>query len=241
MAKQGKKTQGKKTQGKKQGRTAYKGGLYAIGEAFIRGACKGIVTRSALVAHLVKTITAERKTVTEVPARLIKRYKTLAAYQGIEAVTSAASATATVLLSPRAVGDDQSKAKKGQILSGSGRGDCRGNFSAMGHLYFMAPLARKADKDGVKPEQRYRWGWRKEAVAAHSRPVTVTANQEVKASKTAKKAVKKTVAKKTVKAVAKKAVAKKATKKKATKKAVAKKTAPAAPAAKVEAKVEATA
>ena len=179
-------------QGRKQGRSAYKGGLYAIGEAFIRGICKGIVTRSALVAHLAKAIRANRKDATKVPN--MRKKASLKEYTSDERILSAAGNTATVLLSPRAVGSDQSKAKKGQILSESGRGDCRGNFSAMGHLYFMEPLARKADKDGNKPEQRFRWGWRKEALPPHVRPVT--ASDEVASKKTAKADAKKTVAKK---------------------------------------------
>ena len=204
--KQGK--QGK--QGKTQGKTAYTGGLYAIGEAFIRSTCKGIVTRSALVAHLADAIRVNRKDVTKVPT--MRKKATLKEYMSDERILSAAGNTATVLLSPREVGKDQSKAKKGQILSESGRGDCRGNFSAMGCLYFMQLLNRKTDKDGNKEEQKYRWGWRKEALAKHVRPVTDT--QEVKAAKTSKTATKvvaktaKTAktAKKTVKATAKKTV-----------------------------------
>jgi hypothetical protein len=240
MAKQGNKAQGNKAQGKKQGnkqgRHAYTGGLYAMAEAFIRGTCKGIVTRSALVAHLAKAIRAERKDVTVVPK--MRKTATLAQYKSEERILSAAGNTATVILSPRAVGSDQAKAKKGQILSESGRGDCRGNFSARGHVYFMATLARKADKDGNKPEQRYRWGWRKEALDILTRPVT--ASTEVVAKKVAKKAVKKVAKKAVAKKTVKKAVAKKKVAKKAVKKVVAKKATPAAP-AKVEAKVEATA
>ena len=240
--KQGQKSQGQKKQG---GRSAYTSGLYAIGEAFIRGTCKGIVTKSALVAHLATAIKAERKAVTEVPNRLKKLYKTVADYTSAEAINSAAIATATVLLSPREVGADQSKATKGQILSGTGRGDCRGNFSAKGELYFMTPLARNADKDGVKPEQRFRWNWRKEALAPHSRPVTE--GQEVKATKAAKPVKVKTPAKakavKVVKAKAAKAAkpAKaKAKKVKATKVVEAKVEAPVAPVEAPAAPIEAT-
>jgi hypothetical protein len=57
-------------------------------------------------------------------------------------------ADVTVLLSPR----KESK-----------RGDCRGNISAQGHLYFMQKLNR-ATKMGVKEPQRYMLRWREVAL-----------------------------------------------------------------------------
>lgn len=62
----------------------------------------------------------------------------------------AAAATVTVLFSPR--------------LS-SKRGDCRGNMSAQGHLYFAERFAKK---DG---EYRFRLRWRKEPLEPLKRSV----------------------------------------------------------------------
>jgi hypothetical protein len=62
-----------------------------------------------------------------------------------------AKASVTVVMSPR---------------ESSERGDCRGNFSAMGHIYFLKPLKRKflKDADGketeVKEEQRFQLKFR---------------------------------------------------------------------------------
>lgn len=152
---------------------AYSRGQYLSGEGFIRKAMKGIVTFMQLVEF----------------------YRSK---EGGSKTISQAKATATVLLSPRQAAEDQSKAKKGQIISVNGRGDCRGNFSAAGEVYFMEPLTRKV-VDGAKEPQRFRWNWRKVELASHARPVS-----EVKSEKTSKKA-KKTV--KTVQAKARKAKA----------------------------------
>jgi hypothetical protein len=62
----------------------------------------------------------------------------------------AAAATVTVLFSPR--------------LS-SKRGDCRGNMSSQGHLYFAERFAKK---DG---EYRFRLRWRKESLEPFKRSV----------------------------------------------------------------------
>lgn len=62
------------------------------------------------------------------------------------------------------------------------KGDCRGNASAKGHLYYFAKLKRQADKDGNKEEQRYRFHWRKDVLE----PKTRTANEgKVESKKTA--------------------------------------------------------
>ena len=132
--------------------TKYHGGFAAMKS-------QKIMTRSALVAILIGAIEAARKTVTEVPAHLKKRYKNLAAFKTDEAILKAASATATVLLSPRAVAEDQSKVKKGQILSVTGRGDCRGNASSMGHISYVEPLKKKQGE-----ETRFRLRFRNEVL-----------------------------------------------------------------------------
>ena len=54
----------------------------------------------------------------------------------------------TVVLSPRADGIS----KRG--------GDCRGNLSAQGHIYFMDKLKKKKGED-----QKFRLRWRKEVLA----------------------------------------------------------------------------
>ena len=63
-------------------------------------------------------------------------------------------------------------ASVGVILSPreTSKGDCRGNASAKGHLYYFAKLKRKPDANGKKEEQRYRFFWRKEALAIKLRP-----------------------------------------------------------------------
>jgi len=88
-----------------------------------------------------------------------------------------------VVLSPRPVSENQSDAKPGQVLSDTGRGDCRGNFSSAGHLYAMERLPRKVGKDGKKEEQRMRLRWRSPALDPLKRPA-----DEVPASKTRTKA-----------------------------------------------------
>lgn len=82
----------------------------------------------------------------------------------------AAIATATVLLSPR---------EKGK------RGDCRGNLSAMGHLYFMQPLKKIKGE-----EKKFRLRWRTKALARrdYERPSVKAAKKEVKQEKAPAKA-----------------------------------------------------
>jgi len=76
----------------------------------------------------------------------------------------AANAAVTVILSPR-------KASK--------RGDCRGNISAQGHLYYMEKLPRQV-KAGVKDPQKFRLRWREVAMEPRTREVP----SEVKSAKT---------------------------------------------------------
>lgn len=71
---------------------------------------------------------------------------------------SAATATATVILSPR---------------ESSKRGDCRGNASAQGHLYFIEKLGKKAGES-----QKFRLRWR---TAPMEKLVVKTATSQVKA------------------------------------------------------------
>lgn len=68
------------------------------------------------------------------------------------------------------------KSSVGVILSPreTSKGDCRGNASAKGHLYYFAKLNRKADADGNKEEQRYRFHWRKDVLPAKTRKGTDT-------------------------------------------------------------------
>ena len=88
------------------------------------------------------------------------------------------------------------KASVGVVLSprqSSERGDCRGNFSAQGHLYFLARLKRKysKDEDGkeTKETQRYQLRWRKEPLPPFKREnkglteEEITQRAETKAAK----------------------------------------------------------
>jgi len=77
------------------------------------------------------------------------------------------------------------KAAVGVILSprqSSERGDCRGNFSAQGHLYYFLPLAKRKTKDDEGKEKaeelRLVLRWRTEALSAHTRPKAETVQQE---------------------------------------------------------------
>ena len=86
---------------------------------------------------------------------------------------SAAEATVTVLLSPRA---------EDAVRPGA---DCRGNASAAGHLYYAEKLEGR----------KYRLRWRSKAMEPRSRsakatkPVKAKASQKSPAKKTAKKTV----------------------------------------------------
>lgn len=68
---------------------------------------------------------------------------------------SEAGASVTVILSPRAA---------------DGRGDCRGNLSAQGHLYFAEPLAKAKGED-----RRFRFRTRAEPLEKRSRTADKTA------------------------------------------------------------------
>lgn len=138
-------------------------GTYAKLMAHVTGKCKGIITKTALIAYAIS---------------VLKK-------------TDTASASAVgVVLSPRE--------------EGTTKGDCRGNFSAMGHKYFFQPLKKKEGE-----EQAFRFRRRAKELEPHKRPVAAV---EVKATK---------------KATAAKAKAKVATKAKAKKKTAAKKAAEA--------------
>ena len=107
------------------------------------------------------------------------------ARQSLKLSEGAAEASVTVILSPRAE---------------STRGDCRGNISSAGHLYFIEKLSRKEVK-GVKGEQEYRLRWRVKPLQVKSRKASKKVSKKVK--KATKKVARKSPAKKTVKAPAK--------------------------------------
>lgn len=103
--------------------------------------------------------------------QIYTRSEVIAFLKSIGKSEGGASATATVMLSPR--------------LS-STRGDCRGNMSnPWGHLAYNDKFARKT-KDGVKEEQKFRFRYRKVALEANTRYNKVEV--EVKAEKVAAKA-----------------------------------------------------
>lgn len=87
----------------------------------------------------------------------------------------AATQSATVLLSPR---------------QKNGRGDCRGNLSARGEVYFVQPLNKIKGE-----EKRFRLRWRTKELnrREYERPSTIAMKKEVKQEKTSsKKAAEKT-------------------------------------------------
>jgi hypothetical protein len=85
----------------------------------------------------------------------------------------------------------------------STRGDCRGNISCQGHLYF-AELPKRKVVDGVKSEQKYRLRWRKDVLEPRKR----NEKASVEAVKVEVKAKAKAKTKTKAKAKAKKATAK---------------------------------
>jgi hypothetical protein len=89
----------------------------------------------------------------------------------------AATQSATVLLSPR---------------QKNGRGDCRGNLSARGEVYFVQPLNKIKGE-----EKRFRLRWRTKALARrdYERPSVAASKKEVKQEKTPAKAPAKTAEK----------------------------------------------
>jgi len=68
-----------------------------------------------------------------------------------------ANAVVTLMLSPR---------------KSSSRGDCRGNMSAQGHLYYIEKLARQV-RAGVKEPQKFRLRWREVVLEPRNRIVKV--------------------------------------------------------------------
>lgn len=123
---------------------------------------------------------------------LMKFFMTLKTHKGVAVDEKAAAASTSVLLGPR---EKDSK-----------HGDCRGNFSAQGHIYFMEVLKK------VKGEsKRFRLRYRKVALEPRKRPVSDKPVKGKKAVKTVKavkpvKTVKAPVAKKTAKKTVKKTV-----------------------------------
>jgi len=94
---------------------------------------------------------------------------------------AAANAAVTVILSPR-------KASK--------IGDCRGNISSNGHLYYMAKLGRQVHA-GVRDPQKFRLQWRVTALEPRTRQPVAEVKQvktpAVKAKAPAKVATKETL------------------------------------------------
>ena len=93
--------------------------------------------------------------------QVITRSKLLEAAKGLGMNDTAAAATVTVLLSPR---------KSDDIC----RGDCRGNFSAKGEVYYAEVLRRENGE-----EKRFRLRYRETPLKARTRIV----KEEVKAVK----------------------------------------------------------
>ena len=93
-------------------------------------------------------------------AQVVTRQQVLDyAVKKLRMAKSAANAAVTVVLSPRA---------------SSKRGDCRGNMSAQGHLYYLDKLAKKPGE-----KQKLRLRWRKPALEPRTRE-----KAEVSAEKT---------------------------------------------------------
>jgi len=59
----------------------------------------------------------------------------------------------------------------------SKRGDCRGNMSCQGHLYF-AELLKRSKVNGVKEPQKYRLRWRNPALEPRKRGEKVGVSAE---------------------------------------------------------------
>lgn len=117
---------------------------------------------------------------------IITRQQMVEFGQSIGMSESEAEASATVILSPR---------------EASERGDCRGNYSAQGHVYFAEPCAKEKGED-----RKFRLRWRKDELEKRTRTDAPVAKKTTKAKKVTKatKATKETKKAKTVKKVAKK-------------------------------------
>jgi hypothetical protein len=113
--------------------------------------------------------------------QIITRSKLIEFYEKSGKSFAAATASATVLLSPR--DKDSGRGKKGS---------CLGNYSAKGEFYFMAPLKKEKAGD----ELRFRLRWRKTAVK--SREYDRAGTKEVKQVKTSNKKVSEEVVSETV-------------------------------------------
>lgn len=82
-------------------------------------------------------------------AQVVTRSQIVDFYEKIGKTAAAATASATVLLSPRL--KDSGRGKKGS---------CLGNYSAKGEVYYMEPLKKAQAGD----ELRFRLRWRKAAL-----------------------------------------------------------------------------
>lgn len=114
---------------------------------------------------------------------IVTRSEMIAYGQSIGMSESEAAASTTVILSPR---------------ESSERGDCRGNLSAQGHLYFAEPLARETGEEG-----RFRFRTRVTALERRVRtakPAAKAKTVKAKAKKAAKPAKPAAKPAKTVKA-----------------------------------------
>lgn len=109
--------------------------------------------------------------------QLFTRQDIMDAASELEMSETGAAATVTVLLSPRET---------------DGRGDCRGNMSAQGHVYYVEKMKRKTEKvtdeDGnektVKLPQKFRLRYRKEILEPRKRTAKVTDEVEQKKTET---------------------------------------------------------
>jgi len=95
---------------------------------------------------------------------IVTRSQLVSAAQKEGMSESAANATVTVLLSPRET---------------SGRGDCRGNISAQGHIYFVEKLKKNGG------EQRYRLRFRKTPLEPRTRASANSVEQKKTSTKRA--------------------------------------------------------
>ncbi|MFA5311741.1 MAG: hypothetical protein WC375_00315 [Methanomassiliicoccales archaeon] len=101
------------------------------------------------------------------------------ARQTLKLSDGASNASVTVMLSPRAE---------------STRGDCRGNISAAGHVYYMEKLSRPLVA-GEKGEQEYRLRWRNPELEPKTRDEKKDAKGKTKVTKAKAKVAKPKVAK----------------------------------------------
>lgn len=167
----------------------YNNGNYALIFAFIQG------EKSFTMAQVIEFAMGLE---TVVVARTQDHYPDNNIGDTVNLVESMAKASSQVVCCPRETGDG--------IAMG------RGNYSSMGHLYFLQPLKRKTikDADGNKTleTQRYRLRWRKEPMAPWTREYRhLTYEQQVakEAEKAEAKAIREAEAKEAEKAKAERA------------------------------------